>query len=199
MACHFRVLVESRACWVRRSSSVLVGLELALRRLTDAAVQAHGHALLHVLAEGADRLRVVVVREPDFQANDVGRPWARQLVHEADTSDHVGRFDSGADHPEHKIVPVLVHLATTDARLQLELKMAPVGVHLVLPLRADVLAEDHDGVDDVEAVGLLADHALLLEQFGGLGHVVPELPKGLDGGEGGHLVGRVGVRRALVV
>merc|ERR1719210_2399066 len=43
--------------------------------------------------------------------------------------------------------PVSFILSSTDIGLQLELEMAASLVHLVLPLRPDVLAEDHDCVD----------------------------------------------------
>mmetsp|Transcript_117369 Transcript_117369/g.252362 ORF Transcript_117369/g.252362 Transcript_117369/m.252362 type:complete len:247 (+) Transcript_117369:287-1027(+) len=174
-----------------------VPLGLALRRSAASAIEARGHALLDIPPERLHRVRVVEVREPHLQSDDVRRARAGELVHEAQACDHVGRLDRRADHAEHQVVPVLVDLPAADVGLQLELEVPAVGVHLVLPLGADVLTEDHDGVDHVEPVGLLPHHALLLQELAGLRHVVPELPEVLHRREGRDLVSGVGVGRGL--
>mmetsp|Transcript_79189 Transcript_79189/g.256369 ORF Transcript_79189/g.256369 Transcript_79189/m.256369 type:complete len:240 (+) Transcript_79189:181-900(+) len=180
-------------------TGLVVRLRLALWGRALRAVQARGHALLDILAERLHRCGVVEVREPDLQTDDVCGPRTRELVDKAHTRDHVRRLNGRPNHAQDQVVPILINLAAPDVWLQLELEVAARRVHLVLPLWTDVVPEYHDGIDDVEAVRLLADHALLLQQLAGLGHVVPELPEGLHRGEGRHLVRGVGVGGSLLV
>mmetsp|Transcript_71488 Transcript_71488/g.198429 ORF Transcript_71488/g.198429 Transcript_71488/m.198429 type:complete len:296 (+) Transcript_71488:83-970(+) len=176
-----------------------VCLGFALRGRALRSIQASGHALFDVSPERPDRCAVFKVREPDFQADDVRRTWAGELVDETHARYHVRGLDGGADHSKNQIVPVLVDLPAADRGLELELEVAAIRVHLVLPLRADVLAKYHDGVNDVESVGLFANHALLFEKLAGLRHVVPELPEILRARERRDFVRRVGVVRRLAV
>lgn len=97
-------------------------------------------------------------------------------------------YDNGPCANQHQIVPVLIHLATADVGFQLELKVATCRVHFVFPLWTDVLTENHYGVDDVEPIRLLSDHAFLFQEFAGLGHMIPQLPERLYGGETCHFV-----------
>mmetsp|Transcript_45984 Transcript_45984/g.95661 ORF Transcript_45984/g.95661 Transcript_45984/m.95661 type:complete len:209 (+) Transcript_45984:16-642(+) len=185
----YPLVCSVRLPWARGD----VALRLPPWSLARRPIEACGHALLDIAAELVHRLSVVVVCEPDLEADDIGGTGTRQLVNEAQPCDHVRWLDCRPDHAEDKIVPVLVDLPAADVGLQLELEVAPLRIHLVLPLGTNVVPEDHNGIDHVEAVGLLTHHALLLQQLAWLRHVVPQLPKLLHRAEVGHLVGGIRV------
>jgi len=112
--------------------------------------------------------------------------------------DHICRFDGCTNHAQDQVVPIFVNLTSTDVWLQLELEVSTLRIHLVFPLGPDVVAEDHDGIDDMEPIRLFADHTFLLQQLARLRHVVPELPKLLYTRERGHLVSSIGILRCLI-
>mmetsp|Transcript_120301 Transcript_120301/g.347677 ORF Transcript_120301/g.347677 Transcript_120301/m.347677 type:complete len:232 (-) Transcript_120301:71-766(-) len=175
-----------------------VRLRLALRSEALRTVQARCHALLDISAQRLHRRSVLEIREPHLQANDIRSSRPRKLIDQAHAGDHVRRLNRGADHSEHKVVPILVNLPAAHIRLELKLEVPAVCVELILPLGPHVLAKDHDCIDDVKPIRLLSHHPFLLEKLTRLRHMVPELPKALDGRKAGHLVRGVGIGRGLV-
>mmetsp|Transcript_8165 Transcript_8165/g.17795 ORF Transcript_8165/g.17795 Transcript_8165/m.17795 type:complete len:252 (-) Transcript_8165:18-773(-) len=174
-------------------------LRVSFGRCRERTVQPSRHALFHAAAQIIHSLRIVVIREPNLKANQSSGPRPRELVNQANSSNHIRRLNGRTDNTQNQIVPILVNLATTNLRLQLELKMAARGVGTIFPLGSDVVAEQHHSVNHMKAILLLSHHSLLLQQLARLRHVVPDTPELLDRREAADLVRSVRVLRGLAI
>mmetsp|Transcript_13794 Transcript_13794/g.37776 ORF Transcript_13794/g.37776 Transcript_13794/m.37776 type:complete len:266 (-) Transcript_13794:69-866(-) len=183
---------------LRIGSSVLdVGMLLRLGFACHArrAVELGTHALLHTLLQCC-LVAFRIPLPPQFDTNGVRSLGARELVHQADPCDHVGWLDGPTDHAHHDVVPILVDLPRTDIRLQLNLKMAALRVHGVLPFRLDALLENHDRVNRHPRI---SHDLFLVEQIAGLRQAVPNPPELVQLAEGHDLLQSVRKRCVLAV
>mmetsp|Transcript_76406 Transcript_76406/g.247421 ORF Transcript_76406/g.247421 Transcript_76406/m.247421 type:complete len:259 (+) Transcript_76406:203-979(+) len=175
-------------------------LRVAPRHRSQGAVQACPHARLKVALEVVESASVVLIHvvEPHLDA-DHRLVLVVQLVHQPDSCDHVGRLDAAAHHAEDNVVPELVHGASAQRGLQLQLEVPAFEVGGVFPLGAHTLPEDHQGVHDGLDAILLPGEPLAIQQLAGLREVVPASPKLLDRAEGSRLLGCVSIVGLLVL